>query len=739
MNKFKWLPPVLIALCITVAVCWSYLWSPDFLRVMELKAYDLRLEARGQIPVSDRVALIAIDEKSLETVGRWPWSREVMADLVREIDACGPKALGFDISFFDPQESPAGDELINLAKNAEELGLLPNPELAAYIKKRLAKTNPDLLLARTLASARSPQVLGYYFNLDPGAEKGRDTLQSAVQYPVQRFVGKDKNVALKLPRGYKARTNIPLLARASGEQAYFNVIPDMDGTIRRYPLAIDHGGKYFAPLAAGLARLSDSSEIASLMLSSSGMIGVRVGDFFVPSDERGYMLLDFRGPAGSIPTYPAWKLFTKNFAENELKDKYVLLGVTAPGVYDLRVTPVGVAYPGLEIQATALDQILAGDFISRPAWAPLFDLAAIWVLGLFCLIFLWRLSPFLSLAGFAAAGAGYIIGNYYLLAAGRYWVSMVYPLLALGCNYLALNVYRFMFADRQKRRIRKAFSKYLDPNVVQQVVANPERLCLGGEKQELTVLFSDIRGFTSISEGLEPGQLVRLLNAYLTRMTKIITQRRGLLDKYIGDAIMAVFGAPLHFKDHSAQACLSGLLMVRELKEFNKEWEESLGKPLDIGVGINTGEMVAGNMGSEDRFDYTVMGDHVNLASRLEGLNKQYGTRLIVSEYTRNQALEGFWFRSLDLVQVKGRDKAVAIFELLAEKSMPCPLGYLDEYEQMVEMYRKGQFVNSREVCARLMQDNPQDPVLKVYARRLEQLIASPPEEWTGVYIFSTK
>jgi adenylate cyclase len=738
-GRLKRLAPALITLSITLLIFWAYFLNPEFLHVLELKTYDLRLKARGRLPVSGEAAVIAVDEKSLEEIGRWPWSRSVMADLVRDIDACAPRAVGFDISFFDPQKTKAREELVLLARNAKKLGLLPNPELVTYLKKRLEASSPDVDLARALAGSDVPHVLGYYFNLHPDAKSGENTLKNAAAYPVQKVIGRVREVTPSVPVGYKARTNIPLLSRAAHAQAFFNVIPDVDGTIRRYNLVLEHGGKYYAPLAAAVAGFSDTTRVASIEMSPAGIMGVNVGKYHVPADEQGRMLVDFRGPAGTIPTVPAWKVLKEDFSPSSLKGKYVLVGVSAPGVFDLRVTPVGVAYPGLEIQATVLDQILNGDYIARPNWAPLFDLAAVSCMGLLALLFLWRLNPVLSLAGFVAAGTGYVLGNYGLFASGRYWLSLVYPLLALICNYLALTVYRFMFADRQKRRIRKAFSKYLDPGVVEQVVANPHRLCLGGEKQNLSVLFSDIRGFTSISEELAPEHLVRLLNAYLTRMTRIITGSRGLVDKYIGDAVMAVFGAPLHYPEHAKRACRSALDMQSELSRFNREWSSVLGRDLDIGVGINTGEMVAGNMGSEDRFDYTVMGDHVNLASRLEGLNKQYGTRIIVSEYTREQAGEDFLFRSLDLVRVKGRERPVAIFELLGEAAQKPSWDYLDEYEEMIARYRSGEFVSARDMCSELVRNHPRDRVLGVYRERLEHLIASPPREWTGVYSFTIK
>jgi adenylate cyclase len=406
-----------------------------------------------------------------------------------------------------------------------------------------------------------------------------------------------------------------------------------------------------------------------------------------------------------------------------------------------------VAYPGLEVQATALDNILQQDFIRKPGWAPLFDLTAIIGLGLICLVFLWRMNPVGSVFGFVILFAGYLVVNQYFFVQRLYWLNLIYPLTTFLTCYLGLNVYRFIFADKQKRQIRQAFSKYLDPNVVEDVVDDPEKLRLGGVKQDLTVLFSDIRGFTSISERLSPEALVRLLNDYLTEMTGIVMARRGLLDKYIGDAVMAVFGAPRHYPDHARMGCLVALEMIERLEKLNDKWMvQDWGKtgpppPLKIGVGVNTGPMVAGNMGSRDRFDYTVMGDNVNLGSRLEGLNKVYKTQIIISQSTLDQLGDGFWVRCLDRVRVKGKGDPVAIYELLGKKveKVACPLGYLAEYEEARRLYEQGHFLEADRTFAVLQKAAPQDPVISLYRTRLGQLMSDPPETWDGVYTFTTK
>ena len=741
-NKFS---PFLITAVICFLTCFFYLNRIEFLDLLELKAYDLRLKARGKIETSKQVAIVAIDEQSLERIGRWPWTRSKMAELVEKIAQFGPKVVGYDISFFDPEKTAAQKELVLLAKKARDLNLLPNPKLRQYIKERLIKTNPDLTLALTLQKAASPQILGYYFNLDPQSVKNatssnnHSTLPEAACYLAQKFVGQSKEVNLSVPVGYKVRHNIPLLAKVAAAEAYFNVIPDTDGVIRRYNLAIKYGEKYYQPLAAAMISLTNRSKIPTLVLSSAGLMGVEIGDFFVPTDEQGRMLVNYRGPEKSITHIPAWKFFTSQVQEQEVKNKWILIGVTAPAVYDLRVTPYGVAYPGAEIQATALDTMLRGDFLLRPNWAPLFDLGAIVLLGLISLFFLWRAGAFWTLIGFSGTAMLYLGLNFYLFKIGRYWLNVVYPLLGFGLNYLSLNVYRFIFADRQKRQIRQAFSKYLDPNVVEQVVSNPDKLKLGGEKLELSVLFSDIRGFTSISEKLKPEQLVSLLNEYLTEMTGIVLENKGLLDKYIGDAVMAVFGAPLHNDRHAYDACNAALEMMSRLKKLNEQWKERGIPVLDIGIGINTGEMVAGNMGSVERFDYTVMGDNVNLASRLEGLNKAYGTNIIISEYTKNKVENEFWFRSLDLVRVKGKKKAVEIFELLGSRKETCPIPYMEEYNLFMKHYRLGEFKKAKDIVDKILEKHEQDKVVQLYRQRLDLLLENPPAHWDGVYTFTTK
>ncbi len=739
-------PLILTVICAGL-VSWAYLNQPAFLEVMELKTYDLRLLARGPQPVSGQVVLVAIDEASLERVGRWPWSRRTMAALVDAMDAMEPRAVGYDIGFFDPETSGAQEELMRLAENARPLGLLPNPELVAYIRERLRQSNPDYQLALSLNQAAAPQVLGYYFNFAPDGyvtpkpEAATHTMAYAARYPAIRDLGTSAAPAahLPVPHAPGLRTNVETIVSQSAGQGYFNVLPDQDGVIRRYPMTIRFQNVYYQPLAAAVFNQLQAPRLPTLLAARQGVVGAQWGELHIPTDQYGQMLLNYRGPEKTLTHVAAWRILNGDVPAETLRGKLLLVGVTAPAVFDLRVTPFGVAYPGLEIQGTALENLISQDFMLRPGWAPLFDLAAIWLLALICLLFLWQTRPLLTLLGFMLMALGFVWLNQYLFTSHSYWLNMVYPLSGFSASYLMLNIYRFLFADRQKRQIRMAFSKYLDPNVVEQLVTQPERLKLGGEMLTLSVLFSDIRGFTSISEKLGPEPLVKLLNEYLTGMTGVVLRNRGLLDKYIGDAIMAVYGAPLFYAGHAAAACHTAVEMLAHLKTLNQNWSDRGLPTLEIGVGINSGPMVAGNMGSEQRFDYTVMGDHVNLASRLESLNKSYGTRILISQYTQSLIQDEFYTRPVDLVRVKGKVEPVEIYELLDLKSNVAVWPGQDEYLRMLSDYREGAFGRARTRCDDLLRQYPEDTVVRVYQTRLQQLAADPPAGWDGVYVFTTK
>jgi adenylate cyclase len=455
----------------------------------------------------------------------------------------------------------------------------------------------------------------------------------------------------------------------------------------------------------------------------------------------GRMFINFRGGPHTFPHYSVADILAGRTPANVFKDKIVFVGSTAIGVYDLRVTPFSTVFPGLEVHANVADNILRQTFLFRPGWAALFDLAAIFLMGMVTGLVLPRLRAFFSVLLIGVLFVGYLVMTQSLFVRQGIWLNAVYPLLTVVIVYTSVTLYRYIVEEREKRKIRGAFSFYVTPSVVNEMLKNPEKLKLGGDKKELSVLFSDIRGFTTLAEEMEPETLVNLLNEYLTDMTNVVFEFEGLLDKYIGDAVMAVFGAPLEQTDHPMRACRTALKMLERLSTMQQKWEAEGTPRLDIGIGINTGPMVVGNMGSERRFDYTVMGDSVNLASRLEGINKEYGTRVVISEFTYDRVKDDFFCRELDSVRVKGKVRPIKIFELMAFRSEEDPrTEIIEPFAQALGHYRAQEWDKAEEKFHQVLRKMPEDVAAQLYLQRIANLREEPPGPgWDGVFTMKRK
>lgn len=458
-------------------------------------------------------------------------------------------------------------------------------------------------------------------------------------------------------------------------------------------------------------------------------------------DRYGRLLINFLGPAGLIPTYSAAAVLDGSLPAEALKNKIVLVGATAVGVYDLRVTPFSGTFPGVEIQATVMDNILRGDFIRTPAFALLLMLLILLALAILLGLVLPRLSASVSFLFTLLVMAGYVSSNYYLFSRQGLQLELFYPLGLIVLVFLGVISHRFLAEEAERKRIRKAFESYVAPTVVQEMLKHPEQLRLGGDRREITVLFSDIRGFTTMSEKLDPEALVQLLHDFLNPMSNIIINQGGTIDKYMGDAIMALFGAPLVQPDHPRLACRAALEMVASLAALNQEWAAQGRPPLRVGVGVNTGPMAVGNMGSDRLFDYTAIGDNVNLGSRLEGLNKYYGTSILISQTTAAALENGFILRDLDLVKVKGKAQAARIYELLAEGEPDPELGrYLELYHRALALYREGRFAEGLSAFEQALQVRPGDATCQRYVALAQKFQETPPGPgWEAVTVMDGK
>ncbi|MCG2813942.1 MAG: adenylate/guanylate cyclase domain-containing protein, partial [Thermodesulfovibrionales bacterium] len=439
---------------------------------------------------------------------------------------------------------------------------------------------------------------------------------------------------------------------------------------------------------------------------------------------------------GTIATLSAVDVIKKRLKKEELRDRIVFVGATEVGIYDMRATPVESAFPGVEIHATVASNALQNKFILRDGRIIAIEILC---LALFPVILTLLLgmarNSFLGLVAFMFVSGIYAVFNYLLFRNYSIDMSLLYPLSSTALAFISSEAYRNLVVERKNRYLKKAFSSYVSPELVAEIIKNPDRLALGGEKKEITVLFSDIRGFTGISEKLAPDVLVSLLNGYLGPMTEVVLKNNGTLDKYIGDAVMAIYNAPLNVTDHPEKACRTAIEMIDKLKEINSSFKQKGLPPVDIGIGINTGYAVVGNMGADMRFDYTAIGDTVNLASRLEGQNKYYGTHIILSEFTAEKVKDKFMLREIDLTRVVGKEKPVAIFELMTNGNAKLA----DGFSEALKVYRAKGFQNALDIFTGLLGEYS-DPVAKLYAERCrEYLHTPPPPDWDGVFISSKK
>jgi adenylate cyclase len=644
---------------LTLGVILLFLTEIPLLEHLELKTYDLRLRT---LPAARprHVTIAAIDEQSLAAIGRWPWSRAVHARLAEQLDRLGARVIAYDL-FYPERESALADAQFASALAASQKALLGTLFLYGYDE------------TRHLAAGALEQ-----------AEKG---IAPHAISTVRASAGAGRTPVLQEPFG--VIVSIPELQAAAASSGHLNVLPDSDGVVRRVPLVVRYGGRYYPSFDAQAARASLGGELA-LETADYGLTGLRIGSRQVPLDEAGRLLVRYRGREGSFDTVSIADVLEGRADAALVRDRVVLIGNTAKGIGDLRVTPYGTLFPGVEVRANIIENLIEGEFLQRPDWMALLDIAALLAIGL---ALAWLLPRFgVTGGGLLALGVagGWVLLADYLFVTQGLWLNVVYPVLLAALLFVGTALLFYFFAFSEKRYLKRAFQHYVPPAVVEDLVADSAKLRLGGDKRELTVLFSDIRGFTALSETMAPEELVKLLNGYFTRMTERVFAHRGSLDKYIGDAIMAVFGAPVPEAQHAQLACRAALDMVAELEAMQAEWRREGVPPLDIGIGINTGPMIVGNMGSASRFNYTVVGDAVNLASRIESLNKAYGTNVLVSESTYERVKDEFpGAREIDQVQVRGRTQPVRLFELIPQARFAA-MSWLDEYRAAYALMRGG-------------------------------------------------
>jgi len=702
--------------------------------------YDARLTLTMPGGVDPRIVILDIDERSLDNraLGHWPWSRDKLATLVNKLfDKYGIAILGFDVVFAEPDESSGLPVLDKLAKGK----LKDVAPFQSALKQLRPKLDYDAIFAKAIKGR--PVVLGYYFN------SSKDAVQSGAIPPPVLPAGtfKGRNIRITDWRGYGG--NLPELEANAANAGHFNPLVDADGVTRRVPMLAEFHGAYYESLSLAMIRVLAgypkvepgfaSDEFSSK--SYSGLEWLKAGPVTIPVDDTVSALIPYRGRQGSFKYISLADVYFDKVPKDELRGKIALVGASAPGLVDLRSTPVGSVYPGVEIHANMIAAMLDNDFKQKPAYMLGTEVILLLIGGIGLSLLLPLLSPFKAvllsvLATVLITGLDLILWT----KAGLV-LPLASSLLMIAALFAFDMSWGYFVESRSKRQFTELFGQYVPPELVDKMAKDPERYSMEGKSEALTVLFSDIVGFTSISESLEPKELSQFINDYLTAMSLVIRGNRGTLDKYIGDAIMAFWGAPVADPEHARQGVITAMAMQAELDKLRAEMVARGWPDIRIGVGVNTGNMSVGDMGSKLRKAYTVMGDAVNLASRLEGLTRVYGVGIIVGPNTR-EAVKDVVFREIDRVKVKGKDEPVAIFEPIGIEGQVDDkvMDEINLWHKALKAYRAQNWDEAEADLVDAQSMSPQCKLYQLYLERVGQCRIDPPGPgWDGVTAFKTK
>jgi len=664
---------------------------------------DFTFILRGELPKSDSVVIVDIDEKSLQEYGQWPWSRNVLADLFYKLSESGAGIIGLDIVF------------------AEEDRTSPH---------RFSKELPnyDAILAETLM--QTPVVGGYIFTFEPTKEENTPMIPAIF---VEKGMKKD---TILEPKGVVL--NIEILQDAMYSSGFFNNTPDEGGMIRNVPLLMKYDGVLYPSLVLEMIRIYSGINKVVVHGDSAGARNLSFGEYDIPLDNVGRLSVNFRGPGKHFKYISASDILQGKFDVNAIKDKFVLVGTSAVGLFDLRSIPYDSAIAGVEVHANALDNILKGDFLRKPADMVIYDIFIIWsivflFLFFFSLIQSWSIIPFAIIAVYGLYELFFMILFDYGVM-----LNLLFPLFSYFLTLIVSVGLDYIIASRQKEQAKRMLGKKVSPAVMEYLLKHSSEDLVASRELEATILFSDIRSFTTISEKIgSPDKLIQMLNTYMTPMVDNIVEHKGTIDKFIGDAIMAYWNAPVEVKNHADRALKSAIEQIEMLVDVNAVITPKYDVAIAIGIGVHTGIVTAGDMGSEGRSDYTIIGDNVNLASRLEGLTKQYGAQILISNATYKQLVGEYKIRPIDLVEVKGKNEAVEIHEVICSNKT-----ILDEelhlYKKATQLFRGGSVTEAFRLYSKL-QDLYPSKLYEFYIQRCKVFMDDKELVFTPILKMTTK
>ena len=742
MRLFKnFLKPArLFGLAILFGLILVRITDPVLVKTLRLSSFDYYQVMKPREFIKQPIAIVDLDEASLREYGQWPWPRTRVADLIDGIAGFGGVATAFDIVFSEPDRlSPS-----QIAKDNTGLSLEIRQSLEAL---------PDNEAVMASAMAGHPVVLGQASVRNPGdaSPVPRDIKPVGVV-----TIGEDPLPFLERTKHYDLVQNIEILEEAATGYGIFSLHLERDDVVRRVPLVALVRDKIRFALSAELLRVSTGGESFAIKTNEAGLEGIKIAGSFIGTDAYGNVWPYFSS-SSQLRYISAGSILNGTVNPDMINGHMVLVGTSVAGLEDFRATPLGVPMPGVEIHAQIIENIMTGQFLKRPAVSLLIEVLITLFAGLLVISFVPRLRGIRSSIGVAMLVSGLFAYSWWRFASDHVLLDATYPALVTILLFVLMITASYIREERQRKRIRGAFGQYLSPALVDQLTEHPEKLILGGETRQLSILFSDIRGFTTISEDFrqDPAGLTRLMNSILTRLSQPILKYNGTIDKYLGDAVMAFWNAPIDEEDHAYLACRAALKMIDNIDVFNEKNDrldarntQRKSHRINIGIGINTGDCIVGNMGSETRFDYTALGDAVNIASRLEGQSKPYGVPIVIGEQTANLVRDRLAIYEVDLIRVIGKSEPIHIYALAGTEDM----SKLDDFiafkalnASLLSSYRLQDWQSALEAIGLIDTLNqklglPLDDYLFIYQTRIEEFkVNSPGKHWDGVYSAITK
>ena len=707
-----------LSLSLSIFLSAIYIFFPSLPDSLDNRLRDYLFTIRGELPHNQNVVIVDIDETSIKSLGQWPWSRDKLAKILENLTLANVGIVGLDIVF------------------AEEDRTSPHKILQDLKIYKKDVPNYDLEFANVVEN--SPVILGYQFDLVK-----KDNVNAKVPQIPAIFIEKDKPQDKSyLIEAYNTILNIPQIQDKAYSSGFFNNIPDDTGIIRSVPLIISYDDTIYPSLALEVIRVINDTQKVVVQYDENGISNIVLDDISIPTDRYGRMLINFRGPERSFKYISAIDIYNNSFDKSEIDGKIVLIGTSAAGLFDLRATPFDSIFPGVEVHANIIDNILMQDFIYKASWLDGANILIIFVLSIIVVMLTTYTTFWANPIIFISFSISYLFLVYNLLFDYGIVLNILFPIATVLIASIMTTLFDYFYNIKKEEAIKAKFASKVSKNVMDDILKNIDKNEFSAKSKEVTIFFSDIRGFTNISEKLDAKELISFLNRYMQPMSEIIIKYQGTIDKFIGDAIMAYWNAPIDIKNHCDLALKASLEQLEVLEKLNVELQKENLPKIDIGIGLNTGTVIVGEMGSSLRSDYTVIGDTINLGSRVESLCKYYDSKLNISNFTKDKLQEEYIFRFLDLVKVKGKNEPVEIWQVLGKGEANESLKEeLDLYHKAIEFYKNSDFINALEIFESLEnnENKTNKNIYKIYITRCKEFIKTPPKNFDGVYEHTTK